>query len=76
MTDAPDHRPRVALACACGALLELPANAAEAAKPRWNEIHKGGAHRPVNAEVARAAAQSSSFEGFVAAADRLAGRSR
>jgi hypothetical protein len=73
VTDAPDHRqPRVTLACACGALLELPPRAAEAAKPRWDVLHRGGNHRAVDPQVARQAAASSTFEGFIAAAGKAA----
>jgi hypothetical protein len=64
---------RVTLACSCGLTLTLPPNAAEAARPRWDAIHSGPAHRPVDADTARQAAASSTFEGFIAAAGK-AGR--
>lgn len=68
----PDHRPgRIVLACSCGTVLELPPGAAEAARPRWDAIHQGEDHRPVNPEVALQAARSSTFEGFIAAAKRV-----
>lgn len=51
MTAVPDHRPdRVVMACSCGARVELPPVAAEAARSHWDRIHSGPGHQP--AEVA------------------------
>jgi hypothetical protein len=70
MTAAPDHRAgHVTLACSCGAVLELPPGAAEAARPLWNRIHAGLGHGPVeDLAVARQAPGRTQFEAFVAAA--------
>lgn len=71
MTDAPDHRRLglrfVTLACACGAVLELPPAAAQAARAPWARIHSGAGHREVDADTARRARTEGTFEGFVAA---------
>jgi hypothetical protein len=61
----------VTLACSCGSVLELPPRAAEAARGPWSKIHSGPNHSPVDPAVARQAAASSTFEGFIAAAARV-----
>jgi hypothetical protein len=72
MTFAPDHRPdRVTLACSCGAVLDLPPRAAEAARAPWARIHSGPGHSPTDPATARQVAESSTFEGFIAAAQRV-----
>jgi hypothetical protein len=49
MTAVPDHRPgHVVLACTCGTVLSLPPVAAEAARPRWEAIHRGPGHGPAD----------------------------
>lgn len=54
MTAVPDHRPdRVVLACSCGARVELPPVAAEAARSHWDRIHSGPGHQPAEAAAAR-----------------------
>jgi hypothetical protein len=71
MTQLPDHRPgRVTLACSCGHVLELPPLAAEAAHGPWERIHSGPGHSPTDPAKARQVAESSTFEGFIAAAQR------
>jgi hypothetical protein len=70
MTAVPDHRPgRVVLACKCGHVLELPENAAEAARPLWERLHSGPGHGQVaDLAEARRAPGRVQFEAFIQAA--------
>jgi hypothetical protein len=58
---------RVVLACSCGARLELPPRAAEAARKPWNALHQGPGHAPTDPA---APPPVTTFEQFIAVAGK------